>query len=48
VTLGLIREIGTAYLLQPFVRGQVGRLKSGESAATSTFLAGGVTLGLRF
>ena len=48
VTLGFIREIGTAYLLQPFVRGQVGRLKSGESAATSTFLAGGVTLGLRF
>jgi hypothetical protein len=48
LTVGLIREIGTAYLLQPFVRGQVGRLKSGTSAATATALAGGVTLGMRF
>ena len=48
MTVGLIREIGTAYLLQPFVRAQVGRLESGEREATATAIAGGVTLGLRF
>lgn len=48
LTLGLIQEIGTGYLLQPFVRGQIGRLKSGERKATATGLAGGVTFGLRF
>lgn len=48
VTIGLIREIGSAYVLQPFIRGQVGRLESGEQSTTATGLGGGMTFGLRF
>jgi hypothetical protein len=47
-TLGLVRELGHGYVVQPFVRGQVGRIKTGELSSTATGIAGGVTLGLRF
>jgi len=48
MTVTLIREIGAAYVLQPFVRGQVGRLESGGEETTATAFAGGVTAGIRF
>jgi hypothetical protein len=47
-TLGLVRELGRGYVVQPFVRGQIGRIKTGEQSSTATGIAGGVTLGLRF
>jgi hypothetical protein len=48
LSLGLVHNLGAHYVLQPFVRGQLGRLKTGEQSTTATGFAGGVTLGLRF
>lgn len=48
LTLGILRELGRGYVLQPFLRGQVGTLKNGDASSTATGLSGGVTLGLRF
>ena len=48
LTLGVLRELGSGYVVQPFVRGQIGKLKSGPASSTATGVAGGVTLGLRF
>lgn len=47
-TIGVLKNVGQYYTVQPFVRGQVGRLESGEQSTTVTGFAGGVTLGLRF
>jgi hypothetical protein len=48
VTLGLVYQVGSDYVLQPFLRGQLGRLKTGVQSTTATGLAGGVTFGLWF
>jgi hypothetical protein len=48
LTLGLIRELGGGYVAQPFVRGQIGQLKTGTASSTGTGVAAGLTVGLRF
>lgn len=48
LTLGTVHDLRGGYSLQPFVRGQLGRLKSGARSTSATGFAGGVTLGLRF
>jgi hypothetical protein len=48
LTLGLVRDLGGAYTLQPFVRGQIGSISSAGVSTTGVGYAGGVTLGLRF
>ena len=48
LTLGVVRDIGGGYSLQPFVRGQVGRISSAGESTTATGFGGGVSLGLRF
>ena len=46
-TLGLVYERG-GYALQPFVRGQVGRLDTGGTTTTITGVTAGLTAALRF
>ena len=46
LTVGLFAPIGRA-TLQPFVRAQIGRLDTGEDAATATGFGGGIALTLR-
>lgn len=48
LTVGLVRDLGGGYAVQPFVRGQLGRIKNGDQSSTATGIAGGVTLGVRF
>jgi hypothetical protein len=48
LTVGWIQQVGRLYTLQPFVRGQVGRLKSGEQSTSVTGLAAGMTFGVKF
>lgn len=48
LTLGLVRDLGGGYSVQPFLRGQAGRVNSAGSSSTGIGLGGGVTLGLRF
>jgi hypothetical protein len=48
LTLTVVQESGTACVLQPFVRGQVGRLESGEEQTTATGFAASITAGMRF
>jgi hypothetical protein len=48
LTLGLVRDLGGGYTLQPFVRGQIGSISSAGVSTTGVGYAGGVTLGLRF
>jgi hypothetical protein len=48
LTLGVSRDLGSGYLLQPFVRGQVGRVKTGIHRSNATGLGAGVTLTRRF
>ncbi len=44
LTLGLTRDFGAGYVLQPFVRGQAGRIESGAHRAAARSGAGGVTV----
>jgi hypothetical protein len=46
--LGIARELGGGYALQPFVRGQLGRLDTGVGRGTAAGVSGGVSLGRRF
>jgi hypothetical protein len=48
VTLGVVRDLGGGYILQPFVRGQVGRINTAGESSTGVGFGGGMTLGLRF
>jgi hypothetical protein len=48
LTLGVVRDLGGGYSLQPFLRGQVGRISSAGESSTGVGYGGGVTLGLRF
>jgi hypothetical protein len=48
LTLGVARSVGSGYSVQPFIRGQIGRIGSGDLATTATGLAGGITLSRRF
>jgi hypothetical protein len=48
VTLGLVRDLGRGYSVQPFIRGQLGTIKSVDQSSTATGLGGGVALGRRF
>jgi hypothetical protein len=48
LTLGVVRELGGGYSVQPFVRGQLGRISSAGESSDAVGLGGGVTLGLRF
>ena len=48
LTLGVVRELGGGYSVQPFLRGQVGRISTGGESSTGVGYGGGVTLGLRF
>jgi hypothetical protein len=48
LTLGVVRDLGRNYSVQPFVRGQVGRISSAGESSTGAGLGVGVTLGLRF
>lgn len=48
LTLGMIRDLGSGYTVQPFVRGQVGRINTAGEASSAIGFCGGVTVGLRF
>ena len=48
LTLGLVQDLGRGYSLQPFARGQTGRIKTGNNSGSVQAFAAGVTLGLRF
>jgi hypothetical protein len=48
LTLGIVQQLPHGYTLRPFVRGQLGKIESGDASATATGIAGGVALGLRF
>jgi hypothetical protein len=48
LTLGITRDLGGGYAVQPFMRGQTGRIQSGNSTASVTGLSGGLTLYRRF
>lgn len=48
LTLGIVRELPRGYTLRPFVRGQLGKIESGDVSTTATGIAGGVALGLTF
>ncbi|HEY8256196.1 MAG TPA: hypothetical protein VIG08_00915 [Gemmatimonadales bacterium] len=48
VTLGVARDIGGGFSVQPFVRGQIGRIRSDDVSTSATGFAGGVTIGRRF
>ena len=48
VTLGLVRDLGRNYSVQPFLRGQVGRISSAGNSGPAISFGGGVTAGLRF
>jgi hypothetical protein len=48
LTVGLLHDIGGGYSIHPFLRGQVGRIESGDASSSATELAGGLSLGLRF
>jgi hypothetical protein len=48
LTLGLIRDLGSSYTVQPFIRGQLGSLDTAGESSSAVSYGGGVTLGLRF
>jgi hypothetical protein len=48
LTLGLSQDLGSGYFLQPFARGQIGRIKSGVHESNATGVGGGITLSRRF
>ena len=48
MSLGLAQDLGSGYLLQPFVRGQFGRVESADASADLTGFAVGLGLGRRF
>jgi hypothetical protein len=48
ITIGLVRALPRGYALRPFVRGQLGRITSGDTSSTATSLAGGLMLDVRF
>jgi hypothetical protein len=48
LTLGLLRDLGSGYTVQPFMRGQVGRINSAGQSSSAIGYGGGVTVGLRF
>ena len=48
LTLGLVRDLGGGYSVQPFIRGQVGRINSAGESTSGVGYGGGVTLGVRF
>ncbi|MFL5391919.1 MAG: hypothetical protein ACJ79G_03695 [Myxococcales bacterium] len=48
LTLGLVQRLASIYSLQPFVRVQGGRLKSGDASSTVSGFSGGLSLGVRF
>jgi hypothetical protein len=48
LTLGIVRDLPRGYTLRPFVRGQLGKIESGDVSTTATGIAGGVALGVRF
>ncbi len=48
LTLGIVQQLPHGYTLRPFVRGQLGKIESGDVSATATGVAGGVALGLTF
>ena len=47
-TVGLVQSFGSGFSLQPFVRGDYAKIKSGTASATGTGFAVGVSLGRRF
>jgi hypothetical protein len=47
-TIGLVQSFGGGFSLQPFVRGDYAKIKSGSASATGTGFAVGVSLGRRF
>jgi hypothetical protein len=47
--LGLARDVGAGYSLQPFVKGEAGRVETGNgTSAPMTSLSAGLALGVRF
>ena len=48
LTVGVVQRLANSYSLQPFVRVQGGRLKSGDASSTVTGFSGGLSLALRF
>jgi hypothetical protein len=48
LTLGVVHTLEGGYLLQPFARGQLGRIETGDNSASARELAAGLTLGRRF
>lgn len=48
LTLGVAQTFGAGYVLQPFARGQIGRIETGDNSASARELAVGLTLARRF
>jgi len=48
LTVGVVRDLGGGYSVQPFVRGQVGRINSAGESTPGVGYGGGVALGVRF
>lgn len=48
LTVGILRSLGSGYTIQPFVRGQIGRIKVTDNSSSATGLGAGVTVGRRF
>jgi hypothetical protein len=48
LTLGLSRDLGSGYMLQPFVRGQMGKIETGDRSESVTGFGAGVTVSRQF
>jgi hypothetical protein len=48
LTLGLSRDLGSGYMLQPFLRAQMGTIETGDNSADANAFGLGITLGRRF
>ena len=48
ITLGIAKAFGAGYSLQPFVRGDFGKIKNVETSVSSSGLSAGISLGRRF
>jgi hypothetical protein len=48
LTLGLVRDLGAGYVVQPVVRGHVGRIESAGRSSSANGIGGAVVLTRRF
>lgn len=48
LTVGVSRELASGYMLQPFLRAQLGKIETGENSANANAIGLGVTFSRRF